>query len=137
MLRASLYLLFLGFTGLANAEVQNISNAELQALLAQGVPIIDVRRAEEWKQTGVVENSHLLTFFDQRGQYDLPVWLENLDKIAKKDQPLVLICRTGNRTSIIGQALDKKFGYSKVYSVTQGITGWKRDGLPVVPCSQC
>jgi rhodanese-related sulfurtransferase len=115
-----------------HAEVTQINNQTLDKMRAEGVPIIDVRRAEEWQQTGIVENSHLLTFFNKKGQYNLNKWLESLDKIVKKDEPLILICRTGNRTGTISNALDKQLGYSKVYNVQKGITDWKRNSFPVV-----
>ena len=115
------------------AEVVNIDNQELEALLAQGVPVIDIRRADEWRQTGVIEGSHLHTFFDQRGRYDLAAWLEKLQAIAGKEDPFILICRTGNRTGILSRFLDQKLGYKKVYNVRRGITDWIRQGNPVVP----
>jgi rhodanese-related sulfurtransferase len=127
----------LAFTGLARAEVHQLDNQALQALLAEGVPVIDIRRAEEWRETGVIENSHLLTFFDQQGRYNLPEWLAALGKIvASKDQPFILICRTGNRTGLLSRALSEQLGYRKVYNVSKGITDWKRQQLPVALITQ-
>ena len=125
--------LLLALAQVAQADVKHIGNQELQKLLEQGVPIIDIRRAEEWKQTGIIEKSHLMTFFDKRGRYDLPSWLAKLEKIAGKEEPFILICRTGNRTGTISRALEKQLGYKQVYNVKRGITDWKRHGLPVVP----
>ena len=116
----------------AVAAVTNIDNAELEKLISEGVPVIDIRRAEEWRQTGVVKGSHLITFFDKRGNYNLPVWLEKLAPIADKNQPFILICRTGNRTGTVGNFLDKKLGYAKVYNARRGITDWIAKGKPVV-----
>ncbi len=116
----------------ALAAVTNIDNAELEQLISEGVPVIDIRRAEEWRQTGVVKGSHLITFFDKRGNYNVPAWLEKLVPIADKDQPFVLICRTGNRTATVGNFLDKKLGYTKVYNVQRGIVDWIAKGKPVV-----
>ncbi len=108
----------------AHAEVTNIDNAELMRLQSAGVPVIDVRRPEEWQQTGVVEGSHLITFFDRHGNYDLEAWLERLSGVVGPDQPLILICRTGNRTGIISRFLDQKLSYKKVHNVSRGITHW-------------
>jgi rhodanese-related sulfurtransferase len=132
MLKIISTLLLLVLSRMTVAEVYPTNNQELQQLLEQGVPIIDIRRAEEWRQTGVVENSHLLTFFDQRGQYDLNKWLAELDKIVNKDESFILICRTGNRTGILSRALSDQLGYRRVYNVTEGITSWKRQNLPVI-----
>ena len=78
------------------AEVININNMELRQLLEKGVPIIDIRRSEEWRQTGVVKGSHLITFFDRKGNYNINAWMAELSKIAGPDEPFILICRTGN-----------------------------------------
>ena len=128
----SISTLILLFPGLSFAEVGQISNAELKQLMDKNVPIIDIRRVDEWKKTGIVEGSHKLTFFDARGKYDMDKWLAELDKIAKKDQPFILICRTGNRTGQVSNFLDKKLGYQKVYNVKDGIKKWIKDGNEIV-----
>ena len=114
------------------AQVNNIDNDQLKRLIAQGVPVIDVRRPEEWAQTGVVEGSHLLTFFDKQGLYDVNKWLADFSSIAGSDDAFVLICRTGNRTGVISNFLDKKLNYHKVSNVTRGITHWIRQGNATV-----
>ncbi|WP_457676951.1 rhodanese-like domain-containing protein [Thiolapillus sp.] len=116
----------------AGAAVTNIDNEELEKLISQGVPIIDIRRPDEWRQTGVVKGSHLITFFDKRGNYNVRAWLDKLAPIAGKDDPFILICRTGNRTGTVSRFLDQKLGYSKVYNVQKGITDWIAKGKPVV-----
>ncbi|MDM8547620.1 rhodanese-like domain-containing protein [Candidatus Venteria ishoeyi] len=121
---------FLSFS--AYAEVKHIDNTALKQLLKKNIPIIDIRRSEEWRQTGIVPDSHLLTFFDKKGSYDTPKWLTELDKIAKKDQPFILICRTGNRTRTIANFLDKRVGYQQIYNVERGISNWIKQKQPVV-----
>lgn len=116
----------------AQADVKHIDNEALKSMLEAGVPIIDVRRPEEWKQTGIVEGSHLMTFFDKQGRYDVAAWLQKLDKIAKQNEPFILICRTGNRTGTISNFLDRKLSYNNVYNVQKGITYWIEGGLPTV-----
>lgn len=114
------------------AELTNLSPEDVERLLAQGTVLVDVRTQREWQQTGVVEGSHLLTFFDDRGRYDANEWLRNLDKIVKKDQPLILICRSGNRTGQIGNFLDKRLGFQQVYHLQGGIQHWMRSGKKTI-----
>ncbi|MCP4899669.1 MAG: rhodanese-like domain-containing protein [bacterium] len=118
------------------AEVIDIDNATLAKLLEQGVPIVDIRTAPEWPQTGIVRGSHLLTFFDARGRYDAETWAKALSSIASPEDPVILICRTGNRTSPVAGLLDARVGYKKVYNVKHGIMLWIREGRPVVPPSK-
>jgi rhodanese-related sulfurtransferase len=49
-----------------------------------------------------------------------------------KNDPVILICRTGNRTDTLSRALIEQLGYTKVYNVKEGIVRWISDGLPVV-----
>ena len=111
-----------------NADVTQVDDAALKRFLAEGVPIIDVRTPQEWQETGVIENSHLLMFFDPEGHYDAAAWLEKLAALVEKDQPFVLICRSGNRSGMISQFLDQKVGYTQVHNVTNGIAGWLANG---------
>ena len=115
-----------------HAEVIDVDSAGLQRLRAEGVPVIDVRRAEEWSKTGVIEGSHLLTFFDAKGRYDLGRWLPALAAIAESNQPVALICRSGKRSGRVARLLDEQFGYRHVYSARDGILGWIEEGRTAV-----
>jgi rhodanese-related sulfurtransferase len=120
----------LGFSACSKPPYENLDNAQLKTLIEQGVPLYDVRRPEEWKQTGVVEGSRLLTWVDGSGRVQ-PGFFENLAAESPKDKPVVIICRTGNRTSQLARELMEKHGYTKVYNVKDGITGWIANGNPV------
>ena len=111
-----------------HAEVIDVDSAGLQRLRAEGVPVIDIRRSEEWSKTGVIEGSHLLTFFDATGRYDLGRWLPALAAIAESNQPVALICRSGKRSGRVARLLDEQFGYRHVYSARDGILGWIEEG---------
>ena len=109
----------------------NIDNDELQQLLAKGTPLYDIRRVEEWRETGIVSSSRRLTFFDAQGRVN-PKFLPEFTKRIGKDDPVILICRTGNRTSALAKYLVQELGYTKVYNVARGITGWIGDKREVV-----
>jgi rhodanese-related sulfurtransferase len=111
--------------------VINISNDELQGLLDKNITLIDIRRPEEWQQTGIVPGSKKLTFFFGNGQVN-PALTSELPKIAPADKPVALICRTGNRTSYAAKILAEQLGYKKVYNVKHGITKWIAEGRKTV-----
>ncbi len=115
----------------ASAGYTNISNETLQQLLDQGVTIVDIRRPEEWRQTGVVKGSHKITMFDHRGRI-LPDFQAKFEAVTDPDEPVILICRTGNRTAVAGRLLSEQLGYKHIYNVERGITDWIRNGHPVV-----
>ena len=120
------------FASLAFSDVIEIGNIELKSLLQKKIPLIDIRRKDEWKSTGIVENSILMTFFDKNGKANTNEWLKELNKIANKNDPVILICRTGRRTGIISKFLSEKVGYRLIYDVTDGITDWIKKGNTVV-----
>jgi len=113
-------------------EVNNLTNQELQELITRGVPVVDVRTPAEWKETGVIKGSHLLTFFDERGKYDVEAWMAKFSKIAQPGDQVILVCRSGNRTGQITRFLDQKAGYRKVAHLEKGIKSWIATGNPVV-----
>ena len=108
----------------------NLDNDQLKTMLKQDVPIYDIRRPDEWRQTGVIEGSQLLTFVDTNGRV-MPDFLSRLTRSVDKDDPVILICRTGSRTSTLARHMVEKMGYTNVYNVRNGITQWIRDKRPV------
>ena len=124
-------LLALGLGGCAAPPYTNVDNAELKTLLAQGVAIYDVRRPEEWRSTGVVEGSRTLTYVDKSGRPN-PEFLPRFTAEVSKNDPVILICRTGNRTDALARELMEKHGYTRVYNVRNGITRWTREHNPVI-----
>ncbi len=121
--------------GPSHAEVINIDNAELARLTAKGVPVIDIRTAGEWKSTGVIPGSKLLTFFDEKGNANPAQWLASAKGIATPDRPVILICRSGNRTRAATQFLSEQAGYKTVYNVSSGLNGWLSEKRTVVPAT--
>jgi len=121
---------------LAHAEIIDIDNSELERLMKSGVPVIDIRTTPEWRETGIIGGSRLLTFFDEQGQVDTAAWLEKLKPIAKPNQPVIIICRSGNRSKAASQFLSQQAAYSRVYNVKSGIKGWLGNGGAVIPANQ-
>ncbi len=122
--------LALGLSGCGKPPYTNVDNGGLQVLLQQGVPLYDVRRPEEWRQTGVVEGSRLVTYVDGRGRLN-PEILPRIQAEVPKDAPIALICRTGKRTDRLAREL-ARLGYTRIYNVRDGITRWIAEGHPVV-----
>ena len=124
---------FVSFSNLlfANA-IQHISNEELNHLMQQGVAIVDIRTTTEWRKTGVIKDSHLIMFFDEKGIYDLNAWLEQVSKVASKNEPVILICHSGSRSKQLAQYLVNVVGFEKVYNVKRGIHHWIKQNNNVV-----
>ena len=115
------------------SETNDIDNQELKQLMQQGVAVIDVRATSEWKKTGVIDGSHLIMFYDEKGKYNTDAWLADVASVADKNQPVVLICHSGGRSKELSKYLSKEAGYQTVYNVKKGITSWIKQKNSVVP----
>jgi len=126
----SIFLLTITLTACDQLPYNNIDNKQLKTLLEQGTPIFDVRRPDEWRQTGVINNSKLLTLVNANGKVN-PDFFPRFTSLVGKDDPVIIICRTGNRTSQLASYLVDKLGYTNVHNVKNGIVQWLKDKQPV------
>ena len=124
-------LLALTLSACAEPPYTNVDSGQLKALMAEGVPLYDIRRAEEWRETGVVEASRKLTYVNGSGQLN-PEFMSRFTAEVDKNAPVILICRSGNRTDTLARHLVEKLGYTRVYNVRHGIGSWLSEGNPVV-----
>jgi len=113
------------------SNIQEVDSTEVLELLNRGVAVIDIRRQDEWLETGVIEGSHLMTAFDQNGvvTQNFP---KRFNRLFQKDQEVVLICHSGGRTYYMARALKQQLGYKNVFDANLGIVDWSKKGFPLV-----
>ena len=126
----SLIILFFLFVKVLSAKVIDIDNKEIKILLKKNIPIIDIRTKKEWDETGVIPNSILITFFDENGNYNLNEWYNKLLKVSSNNNKIILICRTGRRTKLAGNMINKKLEIV-IYNAKYGIKSWINSKLNV------
>ncbi len=115
------------------SELENLEANDLLELIPKDIVLIDVRRESEWIQSGIIEGSHLLTFFDDYGNHDLEKWLIEFEKaVESKDTKFVLICAHANRTKTIGDYLAQKLDYTQATHLEGGIALWLDLGLKTI-----
>ncbi len=124
----------LGLSALLMAELKTIDADTLIKMQAKGVPVIDIRTPQEWKERGVIKGAHLMMFFDEQGRPHIKEWMQGLSKLIKdKKSPFILYCAHANRTKALGSWLSDKAGFTNVYQLKGGIEyGWIEEGKPVV-----
>lgn len=113
----------------APAPAASVSNAALpptvsiQEAAAQrdaGAFILDVREPSEWNE------------FHIPGSTLIPLGqLQTRVNEVPKDKPVVVVCRSGNRSQT-GRDILKQAGFTNVTSMNGGLTQWKAQGLPTV-----
>ena len=118
---------------LANALIADYTAQPIdQKLLDSKIRIIDIRTPGEWIHTGLLKGSIPIMFFDERGNYNLDAFLDELDKNIKKGERFALICDTGSRTKVLGTALGQEMGYN-VINLQGGIQLAIAKKLPLQP----
>ncbi len=119
-----------GETEMSDAKAyKNITVSKLATELSQR-RLIDIRTPAEWRQTGVVKGSVLLTAVGEDGRI-VKDFAAKLAEIAGPADDVTLICRSGKRSAAVAQWLSEELGYKTVSSVEEGITGWIAEGKPV------
>jgi rhodanese-related sulfurtransferase len=109
-------------------KFSDIGNEELKARLASGATVIDIRRPDEWQQTGVLPGSHLVTFFDAAGNVNPKFGPELQKLVSSPGDEVVFICQTGARSQVLAEYLAGQAGFTNVANVEKGIAGWIEGG---------
>jgi rhodanese-related sulfurtransferase len=102
--------------------------AEFIELQKNGYIVIDIRREEEWVETGIIEGAKTITAFAENGQLHKDFQEKFFSIVKGPETPILLYCRTGNRTEMLGNALIDQVGLNNVYHLTDGIVEWKKTG---------
>lgn len=100
------------------------------AAKAGNIILVDIRTPEEWAQTGIAEGAIALDMTDK-------TFVDSLVKLRSDNPatPIALICRTGNRSGYVFEALNKQ-GFANLMDVSEGMAGgrggkgWIPRGLP-------
>lgn len=121
----------------AQADSTLTAPEALEKARAGEITLIDIRTPAEWRQTGIASGA--LTI-DMTARSFVQEVLNAVE--GDRNAPVVLICRTGNRTGFTRDALEK-MGFTNVSHIPEGMAGsaagpgWVRRGLPVERCKTC
>lgn len=104
----------------------------INGMVSLHTPIIDIRTPKEWKETGVIPNSHLITFYEENSSYDEKKFLSTLSDIVTKEDTFLILCRSGNRSNKVANFLSSK-GYNHVINLSGGINEAIKNNIQTVP----
>lgn len=105
-------------------SARDISVKDAAALLQnppQGLTIVDVRTPAEFRE-GHLAGAVNMDFFG--ASFDSQILT------LPRDKPVLLYCRTGNRSAGAYDAMEKE-GITNILHMNAGITGWQKEGLPL------
>ncbi len=115
-------------------ELKTVTPEQLLDMQRQNALVVDIRTEAEWQASGLIPGSQKLESFDQQGRFDQNKWLAALEKLkSSPDQPVILVCRSGNRSGNVGAFLTEKNGMKNVYHLQDGLQSWLKSGHPVSP----
>lgn len=103
-----------------------------QEMLTKKIPIVDIRTPGEWRETGLLKGAIPIMFFNEKGEYNIPKFLEELNAKVDTKKPFALICRTGSRTGMVSQFLSQKLHY-QVINLRGGMMYANGKNLPITP----
>ncbi len=101
--------------------IKNVNVDEVQKLIDEKTTIIDVRTAGEY-QEGYLPGAVNIDW----NQNNFMTKIKNYDA----NQPIVLYCRSGNRSGAAANKLHQ-IGFTKIYSLTGGLNAWQEAGKQV------
>ncbi len=109
---------------------------------AGAAALVDVRTAEERKFVGYVPNSLHVPWATGTSMTRNPRFARELEAKVRKDQVVLLLCRSGKRSALAAEAAAKA-GFTSVFNVLEGFEGeinaerhrgtadgWRFRGLP-------
>jgi len=104
--------------------------------------LIDCRSEMEYLFVGHPKGSNHVAWNDGPDWDINPHFVGQVKKVASMNRPVVLICRSGQRSIAAGVELEKA-GFAEVYNVLEGFEGplddahhrgtrggWRKEGLP-------
>lgn len=93
----------------------------LQLINHKNALVLDVRESGDY-DAGHILNSRLIP---------LDKLKERMGELEKhKDQPIVVVCRSGNRSGTACNLLGKQ-GFGQVYNLAGGVLAWQKLNLPL------
>ena len=124
----NLLVIFVLFTKFANADVINIDNRKLSNLIEKEVKIIDVRTQNEWKSTGIIKESFLVSLLNKNKKFIFEDWYAMFENKFGKNESIVFICASGVRSNYISHLVQRRKPDLKIYNLKKGINHWIRSG---------
>jgi rhodanese-related sulfurtransferase len=97
------------------------SAAALQLINHKNAIVLDVREPNEYT-SGHILNSKLIPLGKLK---------ERMGELEKfKEQPIVVVCRSGNRSGTACFLLGKQ-GFAQAYNLAGGVQAWQKNNLPL------
>jgi hydroxyacylglutathione hydrolase len=107
--------------GFPISEVSQVSVQKLKNMIQseEDIFILDVRRENEWIEGRIKGSKRIYLGLLEKKTDELP-----------RHVPIVVVCKTGNRSSF-GTSILLRAGFERVYNCLGGIEAWTKSGFPL------
>jgi rhodanese-related sulfurtransferase len=104
------------------ASITNVTANEVYKMISSNKDyfILDVRSKEEF-DSGHIDGAYLIPVSE----------LENRLAELPQNKPIIVYCRSGNRSTSAANILLEK-GFKEIFNMTGGITEWQNEGFPLI-----
>ena len=103
-----LLVIFILFSKFVTAEVIDIDDREFINLIEKEIKIVDVRTQNEWKSTGIIKGSILISLLDKKNKFSFKNWYEEFNKKISKNESVIFVCALGARSKFISNLVNKE-----------------------------
>lgn len=114
------------------ADVSELFPWDLNDKLSQ-IPetlLLDIRETDEYCGAHIANSLHVPRgFLEQACEWNYAETIPEL--VNARQRPVVVVCRSGNRSVLAAQTL-KKLGYEQAFSLKTGVKGWNDADLPLL-----
>ena len=117
----------------AKTRIAEIDAARLRSLQSGGAPVIDVREPAEFAAghiPGAVNIPRGVLEFEVDGHPAVNCARD--PALAHRDQPVVVYCRSGGRSALAAEAL-QRLGFAEPLSLAGGFMAWVEQGGATAP----
>jgi adenylyltransferase/sulfurtransferase len=103
--------------------MKEVTAAELKAMMDRNekFQLIDVREQYEHEYANI--KGELIPMGSILSQHER----------IEKDKPVIVYCRSGNRSAVIIHEMERRFGFTNLYNLKGGIIAWSDEVDPGIP----
>ncbi|KAI9319323.1 Rhodanese-like domain-containing protein [Dichotomocladium elegans] len=123
-------------TTLGKSSVNDLTTTALHRLLCEerrqgnsSLRLIDVREEHEIEASGRIAGSHHIPFSIYEN--DRETFVAAFQALTEKHNRVIVYCRSGRRSRIVGEHMVNQEGYEDVYDMLGGLLAWEADRLPI------
>lgn len=119
-----------------------LTPAEAHELMKAGAKLVDVRTRPEVHYVGRIPGTVAVEWQTWPGGKPNPEFLDELEDVVGRDEPVMFLCRSGARSHAAAEAATRE-GWKEAYNVLEGfegdkdgdghrstLNGWRKAGLP-------